>query len=110
MPAQSNKRLPPLPSDLEIVRGILAAPGRDPRARHHGVTANILAQHLGVKGAARLGRGAMKGSWSGTMSASLRLSPRLRSMVARGLLVSYRENYRYVYDVSRRGREMAKAG
>jgi acyl-coenzyme A synthetase/AMP-(fatty) acid ligase len=95
-----NLRLPELPGDEEIIRAVLAAPERDPRALR-GVSASILADHLKVQGARRAGRGAVKGSWSGTMSASLRLSPRL------GV---YRddERYRSVYYVTKDGRALVE--
>jgi hypothetical protein len=104
-----NLRLPELPGDEEIIRAVLAAPERDPRALR-GVSASILADHLKVQGARRAGRGAVKGSWSGTMSASLRLSPRLGSLVRRGLLGVYRddERYRSVYYVTKDGRALVE--
>lgn len=103
-----NLRLPPLPSEAEILCALIAAPDRDPRARRHGVSANILADHLGLDGARRLGRGAVKGSWSGTMSPSLRLAPRLAAMEKRGLLERWRHDYRWYYEATDKGRAAAE--
>lgn len=107
---QVNLDLSELPGEVEIIRAVLDLPEIDSRARR-GVTANLLAQHLKVEGARRLGRGAQKGSWSGTMSGSIRLSPRLLVLVKRGLLGSYRdrENYRAIYTVTAAGRALIGA-
>jgi hypothetical protein len=93
----ANLDLRPLPSDEEVVAAVraLCAGGAHPR----GVTAAWVAIRLGVEGARRHGRGAVKGSWSGTMSGAVRIAPRLRSLERRGLLVAVwdREDFRWVY-------------
>lgn len=63
---------------------------------HRGFTAQRIAWALGVKGAQRAGRGAIAGSWSGTMAPALRIAPRLGSMVRAGVLSSVREGF-YTY-------------
>jgi hypothetical protein len=103
-----NRDLSPLPTDEEIVAAVKSL-SDDKRAmtarsgywRDTAATANEIARRAGVQAARRLGNGAMKGSWSGTMSPSLRISPRLRAMARRGLLVEHydHENYRKVYEV-----------
>lgn len=105
----ANRDLPPLPSYAEIARAIRDAPDRDPRAAR-GITANILAQHLGVQGARRAGRGAVQHSWSGTMSGSLRIAPRLRAMQREGLvfIVNDRQNYRMNVELTEAGRSLAE--
>lgn len=105
MPRSYNEKLPPLPSDEEVLAAVADLLANDPRARQWA-TANLVAGALKIQGARRLGRGAMGGhSWSGTMSGALRISPRLRSLARRGLLhETYdNENYRYVYILSSEG-------
>lgn len=95
-----NSRLAPLPSDDEVVAVVREL--QDDRTWEFklGVSASAVARKLGVEAANRAGNGAVKGSWSGRMSASLRISPRLRSMAKRGLLLeiydtdSHRNLYR----------------
>lgn len=93
----SNLGLPPLPDDVTVLAA-LATMCEEPRwHRHGGALASFLAGRLGIQGANRLGRGAVKGSWSGSMDAGLRLVPRLRSLTKRGLVCQG-------YDFSDRGR------
>lgn len=96
-----NRELPPLPTDDEILDALEDLEFEQARSLvyRYGVTTNRLAQRLGVDGARRLGNGAVKGSWSGRMSGSLRLAPRLRSMAQRGLLRREydRETHRWVW-------------
>lgn len=95
-----NQRLPPVPDDCTVLAALVAmwdAPTydgggilRNPwRIYHGGVLASALAARLGMPGSSRLGRGAVAGSWSGSMDAGLRLVPRLRSLERRGLVHSY---------------------
>lgn len=84
--------LAPLPDEDAIVATV-----RELQERPFGATANTVARRLGVQSARRHGNGAVKGSWSGQMSAGLRLSPRLRAMVRRGLLREWQGDGRYEY-------------
>lgn len=102
--AQVNMDLPPPPTHAEVARAIVELPGCDPRARK-GVTANLIAQYLGVPGARRGGSGAVKGSWSGTMSGALRVAPVLRAMKLRGLVKSYHGARYTFYELTREGLE-----
>lgn len=111
MPARSNQRLDPLPDDDTFLRAVWAAEN-DGRWEHrfagYGAPATGLLAHLpAIQGARRLGRGAVKGSWSGTMSSTVRITPRLRSLSIRGLV--YRSyppgEYRTYYMLTRAGRE-----
>jgi hypothetical protein len=75
-------------------------PGYDPHLLwYHGITASQIASKLGIQGARRAGRGAVKGSWSGTMPAALRIVKLLDGMAKLGLVEQKydRENYRNVY-------------
>jgi hypothetical protein len=61
-------------------------------------SASDVAGYIGVKPAARLGSGAVKGSWSGSMPVANRVAPMLRSMAKRGILKSEHggdDDYRY---------------
>lgn len=82
MPPASNQDLPPLPSDDDIVAAIIELQAEE--RWHLGVSAQRIAWRLGVVPARRLGNGAVKGSWSGTMAPALRLTPRLTSLHRRG--------------------------
>lgn len=111
---RTNWDLPPLPNDdavIDAVREIVAENeakmerareiGR-PYYRWPGATANNVAYQLRIQPARRLGNGAVKGSWSGTMSAATRIAPRLRSLARRGLLDAIHDpdgGYRWVYTV-----------
>ena len=91
-----NQHLAPLPDDDTFVEAVEALYGD--RRYGDGVRADDVAWKLGVTGASRLGNGAVKGSWSGRMSGSLRVSPRLRSLVGQGRLRSFhdeRSRWRY---------------
>jgi Transcriptional regulator PadR-like family len=113
-----NLGLPPPPGDVVVLQALVAmwdAPLyegevlRNPWRRYHGgVLASALARHMGVPGARRLGRGAVRGSWSGTMDAGLRLVPRLRSLEQRGLVATWHdqksERSRTVYQPTQAGR------
>ena len=108
-----NDSLPPLPSDEEILQAFLGFDGyavRYGRRWHGAPSANALAHDLGIVGARRLGRGAVKGSWTGEMSGSLRLAPRLRSLERRALVSRHwdRESGRYVYSLTNAGRFAAQ--
>jgi len=87
-----NQRLEELPDDdafVEAVKVLYA----DLRRYGNGVRADDVAWKLGVTGANRLGNGAVKGTWSGRMSGSLRVSPRLRSLVKQGRLRSFHDEH-----------------
>lgn len=88
----------PLPEFAVIKATLRDLESNDPRC-HNGATANIIARALGIVPARRLGNGAVRGSWSGSMAPGLRLSPRLSAMARRGLLTELwdHENYRYLY-------------
>lgn len=103
-----NRDLPPLPSTEEILAALVEA--EQERRYEFGISANRLAYRLGVQGARRLGRGAVKGSWSGYMSASLRLSPKLASLCRAGLVERYRTpgEYRWTYAITLAGRVALK--
>lgn len=107
----ANRDLPPLPSDDEILAALAAL--EDERPRDFGITANRLAGRLGIVGARRLGRGAQgRRSWTGTMSPSLRLAPRLRSLRLQGLVEiiwTSSPEYRNVYLCTAAGRIRAAA-
>lgn len=75
-----NDRLEPLPTAAEIVQAVSDLTAD--RRWFDGVPANVIARQCGVEGARRLGRGAVKGSWSGRMAPGLRLAPRLRQLSA----------------------------
>lgn len=116
---QRNVELPernPIPGDDEVVAAVrkLTADSEAmmERAAERGIhyysdpapSANRVAHYLRLEGAARLGNGAVQGSWSGKMSPALRISPRLQSLVKRGLLEKHHdpdEGYRWVYTVRR---------
>lgn len=106
----SNRNLSPLPDDLAF----LAAVGKLDVTQHFsgtGVTANMVAGELGIGGANRSGNGAVKGSWSGHMSGSLRAAPRLGSLKKRGLIGTfYDERSRNRYYLTRRGRALLEGG
>ena len=114
-----NMSLSAPPSHEKVVRALLDLEAREARgeaiygsSRWHGAfSANVLAGVCGVEGARRGGRGAVKGSWSGTMSGSLRISPTLRAMENRGLLDSYYDtvSYRKLYSLTDKGRELVKS-
>ena len=110
-----NENLEPLPSHAQIARGIIGFGGdavRYGRRWYGEVSANALADALGVQGARRLGSGAVKGSWTGTMSGSLRLAPSLRAMERRGLVRKVWDNSagRYHYSLTVKGRALAEEG
>ena len=106
MKRYNEGRLTPLPSDREFLRAVSAC-----QANHflRGATANRVAAKLGIQGARRLGRGAVAHSWTGTMSAALRASPRLNALTKRGLLYRWydTENHRYMYALTESGSEEA---
>lgn len=106
-----NTDLSELPRDDEVLAAVDHLVENDRRHRY-GASANAIAGKLGVQGARRLGNGAMKGSWSGTMSASLRISPRLRALVKRGLLDTHynNEDYRNEYTLTEAGRARLAGG
>ncbi len=90
-----NEHLAPLPSDEEIIEVVRRLAGQRALRWHPGVTANDVALTLRVGGPPRLGNGAVKGSWSGTMSGAVRVAPRLQAMVRRGTLRrTYDSEYR----------------
>lgn len=99
----SNWDLEPLPGDNAVViavKTIVEENRKSPSMlQFRGATANGVARFLRVRGARRAGNGAVKGSWSGTMSPATRIAPRLRSLAERGDLErSYdAKNYRYEY-------------
>ena len=66
---------------------------------YKGVSASMVARHLGVQGAARLGNGAVGGSWSGSMPEALRVAPTLRSLCKAGEIEGSdrNEDYRWYY-------------
>jgi len=75
-----------------------------------GATANTIAGRLGVVGANRAGRGAVKGSWSGRMSPALRIAPTLAAMVRAGLVESYLDpdaGWRNLYALTDSGKRLA---
>lgn len=104
---------PSLPTDDEVIAAVrdLIKQKHEDMARSaaagHGYyvdarpAANAIARRLGVRGARRAGNGAVKGSWSGTMSGALRISPRLQSLARQAKLVQGYdpENYRHIYSV-----------
>lgn len=105
-----NEDLPDLPNDREFLEALVWL-DRHPWSLHadKGDTAARIAGKLDVQGARRLGRGAQGArSWTGTMSAALRIAPRLRSLEKRGLVISLhdRENYRRRYFISTAGRKL----
>jgi len=72
-----------------------------------GVSASDVAYKLKVEPAARLGRGAVKGSWSGFMAPALRVAPALRAMAREGLLVDlFGERSVSHYLTTEHGREL----
>lgn len=78
--------LGPLPTDDQVLAAVRKL--QDAHGRYRWVTATEVAAACGVQGARRLGRGAVKGSWSGHMSGALRVAPRLRKLARDGKLVS----------------------
>jgi hypothetical protein len=108
-----NRSLPPLPDDeafIEAVRAIVTEhETMMDRARTNGygyykgpgASANDVAAYLRLTPANRLGNGAVKGAWSGSMSAGLRAAPRLQSLAKRGVLRAYHNpgEYRWRYEV-----------
>lgn len=114
-PRSYNENLEPLPSHQEIARAMLKFDGdavRFGRRWYGEVSANALAGELGMVGARRLGRGAQGShSWSGTMSASLRLTPRLKSMKLKGLVEIYydRDSGRHIYSLTDEGSKLAES-
>lgn len=70
-------------------------------AVEQGASANEVASECGhhLKGPRRHGNGAVKGSWSGTMSPAPRFAAVLRRLAREGLIEedSDRENYRAVF-------------
>jgi len=86
-----NQHLEPLPDDNAFVEAVKTL--HADRPYDNGVRAVDVARKLGVTGASRLGNGALKGSWSGRMSGSLRVSPRLRALVGQGRLRSYHDEH-----------------
>lgn len=102
----ANLDLPPLPSDDEVLKAMVGLVRASPYET--GTTANGLALHLGVVPANRMGNGAVKGSWSGRMSPSLRIAPRLQAFEKRGLVRSYYFEGRRYYDLTVEGRRQAE--
>jgi hypothetical protein len=72
-----------------------------------GMTATRICMKLDIEPARRAGRGAVAYSWTGDMSPSLRLAPRLRSMERQGLIESYREGWKKRYYLTDEGRKLA---
>lgn len=104
MPARSNLRLPPLPDPDDILR--MVAVMEQERRYRDGVPAGMLAHRLDVEGARRAGSGAKDGrSWTGTMSPSIRLAPRLATLARAGLLLRWRADYRWWYCTTDEGRK-----
>lgn len=105
-----NVRLQPLPDDLAILTALDEL--QEERPYRYGATAQAIAGKLGVQGSRRLGRGAVKGSWTGNMAPALRISPRLRYLRKRGLIRSWydTDNYRHTYVLSAWGNEVLKRG
>lgn len=106
-----NAQLPELPNDLAFLNAVGMIVER--QKYEYGATANDVAHYLGVTGARRLGRGAVAHSWTGTMSAALRVSPRLTSLSNRGLLSRFHADmygagreYRWRYALTPAGREV----
>lgn len=64
---------------------------------YYGASASDVAAMLRVAPARRLGHGAVKGSWSGSMPAALRVQGILRSLASRGRLESSTSDYRLYY-------------
>lgn len=121
--AHVNQSLSSPPSHEAVCRVLLDLTKRDAdyvagkttraiygRRWHGDFSASVIAAECGVEGAQRLGRGAVKGSWSGTMSGALRISPTLRSMVTAGLLHQHydTENHRSLYGLTDSGRKLAE--
>lgn len=115
-----NESLPPVPTHDEIASAMRDLTDRDRAGEAiYGSTrwfgafsASVIAAECGVRGARRLGRGAVKGSWSGTMSASLRIAPTLRAMERRGLVYRVSDvdsySYRYLYGLTKAGTALAE--
>jgi hypothetical protein len=79
----ANADLPPPPTHEQVVKAMVALDEEE--RRQVGLTANSIAWKLGMEGARRMGRGAVKGSWTGYMSPALRLAPTLEAMSRKGL-------------------------
>lgn len=107
MPARSNLELAALPDDLAVMRAVAVCDERhNGRYRGLGVYAQAVAWKLDIAPARRLGRGAVQGSWSGSMAPALRIAPRLQSLVRRGLLGKfYGERSVTLYYLTAAGRE-----
>ena len=104
-----NEDLTPIPGDDEVLRALarLESEATGFSDRVYGITTAHLAGKLGIQSARRGGRGAVKGSWTGSMSPALRLSPRMRSLTKRGLVSAHwdpEERTRYRYTLTRKGR------
>lgn len=112
---RSNDDLAPIPGDDEVLAALAVLEDErddDPHAyvKEYGIRAQHLAGKLGVAPARRGGRGAVKGSWSGSMAPALRLSPRLRSLERRGLVKTAAWGHRSVrlYRLTDAGRARVK--
>jgi hypothetical protein len=102
-----NLHLAALPSDREFLRAVLDIETEN-RERHLpkiGASASHVAYRLNIQGASRLGNGAVKGSWSGRMSGSLRAAPRLRALTKRGLLREHWGDRRIEWALTPAGKE-----
>lgn len=78
---------------LEAVAAIVAAnvASESIYLKYRGASANDVAHWMGLKGARRLGNGAVKGSWTGFMSPALRIAPTLEALARAGELEQGRE-------------------
>jgi hypothetical protein len=79
-------------ADLPSFEAILEAMRKleDQHRYTYGSSAQAIAYAAGVRGARRLGRGAMgPQSWTGYMAPALRIAPRLRAMERAGLVRSF---------------------
>src|SRR4051812_32193975 len=94
MKSYNEDRLPKLPDDDVVLEAVKEAPHRGT----FGPTAQEIAGRLGLVSARRLGRGAVKHSWTGNMAPALRISPRLLSLTKRGLLWRSYDNHRHRWE------------
>lgn len=89
-------------TDDEIVAAVAAVCESERKRGTVAVSASAsqVAWQLGIRhsdGARRHGNGAVKGSYSGHMSASLRVAPSLRRLERQGRLEGEPTGYRWVY-------------
>lgn len=87
MVSTANLHLDPVPGPPAVLAALVELYDEQqarPYPWEHGITANAVSYRLGVQGARRAGRGAVKGSWSGRMSGALRVAPVLASLCRNG--------------------------